>query len=191
MIENILTMLDSASPTDISEGRGWYQYAKYQCQVLADEFDIDLKRVIWAVAALSPMLQWERNIAAARAVIQGATGYPGVFSSNVEKAWHILWDEQDWEKWLTGNKVTSFAANILGSEDDVTVDTWAWRIWAGADLQAKPPSLDKIYWDIAAAYREAARLVNMPVRELQAITWVTARRLVKGRSSWGQLSLAI
>jgi hypothetical protein len=137
------------------------------------------------------MLRWEDNIRATRLVIEGASKVPGVFDANVEKATHILFDPENWERWLSGNKVQSFAANILGDEDGCTVDTWMWRVWAGADLQAKPPSLDKLYWQIAADYREAARLVGMTTRELQAVVWVAARRLVKGRSGWGQLSLEI
>jgi hypothetical protein len=191
MIENILRMYESASPTDLSEGRGWYQYARYQCSILSEDSGIEIRRVVYAVAALSPMLKWEKNIAAARAVINGARKVPGVFDINVEKALHILYDETDWERWLSGNKVRSFAANILGDEDAATIDTWMWRVWAGADLQAAPPALDKVYWQIAADYREAARLVGLTTRELQAVVWVAARRLVAGRSGWGQLSLEI
>jgi hypothetical protein len=191
MIENILHWYNNASPTDISEGRGWYPYALMQCREIADRHDIEIERVVYAVAALSPMLKWEWNLAACEAVIEGETSYPGVFSSNIEKALHILHDAEDWERWLSGNKVTNFAKNILGDADTVTIDTWAWRVWAGVEGRAKPPSLAKLYWQIAADYREAAATIGITARELQAITWVAMRRFVTGGAYPGQLSLAI
>jgi hypothetical protein len=191
MIENILSMYDLATESDRSMGKAWYNYARWQCQVLADRHNVDLKRIVYAVAALSPMMQWERNIAAARLVLEGSWKVPGAFSANVEKAWHIIYDETDWERWLSGAKVRSFAANILGDENTVTVDTWAWRIWSGAGLRDKPPSLAKVYDDISDDYRRAAERLGLAASDLQAITWVTIRRLANGRASRSQLSLEI
>jgi hypothetical protein len=189
MIDNILEMYDLSTQWDKSEGMGWYPYARQECFDLAKRHEVDPRRVVWSVAALSPMLKWERNIAAAGAVLRGAAKFQGVFSSNIEKAWHILWDTSDWERWLAGNKVNCFARNIWGETDTVTIDTWAWRIWAKSDLFAAPPNLEKLYWDIAADYREAARQVGLEARQLQAITWVTIRRIANSRNVWGQLSL--
>lgn len=189
---DILHWYGLSNEYDRSVGAGWYQAARLECVALSERYGIELERVVYAVAALSPQLKWERNIAAARAVIEGATRFAGVYTANIEKAVHILFDRDDWKRWLSGNKVNSFARNILGSVDDVTVDTWAWRIWTGTEnLFEKIGSLDKVYFDIAADYREAARIVGIEARQLQAITWTTIRRLANGKTGAGQLSLDI
>lgn len=189
--ENILRWFDQRSPHDHSEGCGWYPYALQQCQELATRSQIEIERVVYATAALSPMLKWETNIAATAAVIDGRTSFKGVFTSNIEKALHILHDAENWQQWLSGNKVTSFAANILGDPSIVTIDTWAWRVWQNAELRQRPPALNKIYFEIAADYREAAAIVKLQARQIQAVTWLTIRRLANGRAAAGQLSLPI
>lgn len=191
MEEAILSTYGLRSPWDYSQGMVWYGAARTECQALAEWKGFDLKRVVWAVAALSPQLKWERNIAAARAVMSGRISYAGVYSSNIEKAVHILFDATDWERWLSGPKVTSFAANIWGDPDTVTVDTWAWRIATGAGLWAPPKGLDRQYEAISNAYRSVAGRVGIEPRQMQAITWITVRRIANGHSAPGQLSLAI
>ncbi len=190
-MSNIQKMFELASPWDVNQGIGWYQSARAECLALAEWKGFDPQRVVWAVAALSPQLKWEKNIAAARAVLSGRISFAGVYSSNIEKAVHILFDATDWERWLSGPKVTSFAANIWGNPDIVTVDTWAWRIWAGAGLFDPPKGLDKNYDRIADDYRVVARQVNLEPRQLQAVTWITVRRIANRHSAAGQLSLAI
>jgi hypothetical protein len=189
MIDDILSIYNLSTSRDRSEGRFWYQAARLECLALAEEYNLDPRRVVWAVAALSPQLKWELNIRAARAIIQGATSYRGVYNSNIEKAWHILWDADDWEKWLDGPKVTCFAKNIWGDPCTVTVDTWTWRVWAGLGLWARPKKID--HQAVTADYVQAACQVGLEPRQLQAITWVTIRRLANGRAALGQLSLDI
>jgi hypothetical protein len=188
-VENILKWYDLSSKLDRSQGKGWYQSALNECKALANRFNVELDRVIYAVAALSPQLKWELNIKAARVVLSGRVRGSGAYDANVEKALHILQDDDDWQRWLSGNKVTSFAANIAGDPDTVTVDTWAWRVWADTKLNAKVPNLDKLYFQIAADYREAAARIGLAPRELQAVVWVTIRRLANGKAAPGQLTL--
>lgn len=190
-MENILRWYDMSSSTDRSHGRGWYQYARQECQAVAEYHDADHQRVVWATAALSPQLRWETNIKAVNMVLSGTIKVPGAYPANVEKALHILNDPDDWQRWLSGPKVSSFARNIWGDPDAVTVDTWAWRIWAGADLRAQPKGLNKLYGTIADDYRAAAAEIGLEARQLQAITWVTIRRVANGRAAPGQLSLDI
>jgi hypothetical protein len=158
---------------------------------VAGQYETDLKRTVWATAALSPQLRWEKNIKAVKQVLCGNLHPAGVYPFNVEKALHILYDDVEWERFLSGPKVTNFAKNIWGDPQAVTVDTWAWRVWANADLKAKPRDLDKLYNQIADNYRIAAAKIGIEPRQLQAITWVTIRRIANGKASTGQLSLDI
>ena len=164
---NIQAMLALSSKYDWAVGMGWYPSARLQCEQLAEQHGAEVKRVVWAVAALSPQLKWERNVAAAKAVLQGETRYPGVYPANVEKSHHIVYAPDDWERWLSGLKVTSFALNMWGDTETVTVDTWAWRIWAGVDLWHKPPSLDRLYERIADDYAGRFTLAKVNTDEEQ------------------------
>lgn len=190
-MENILRWYELSTTHDRSHGMGWYPYARQECQAVADRYAVDHKRTVWATAALSPQLRWETNILAVRQVLEGNMRPAGAYAINVEKAVRILAEPVDWEQHLSGPKVTNFAKNIWGDPDAVTVDTWAWRIWSNADLRAKPQNLAKVYDDIVSDYQAAAVQVGIEPRQLQAITWVTIRRVANGRSTAGQLSLDI
>jgi hypothetical protein len=192
-VENILAVYDLATDTDVSEGRGWYPYCKVLCQVLSDEFDVEFGRIVSAIAAVSPLLEWERTYATVRALLEGRNPYSGAIRRNVDKAYHILFDD-DWQGLLSGNKVVSFAQCILGNLDHVCVDTWAWRVWAGADTTEQPPNLSRRnrYETIRDDYRAAARKVGLEPAELQAVCWVAIRRAGAANNhkpQWGQLSL--
>ena len=67
-MKNIQAMLALSSKYDWAVGMGWYPSARLQCEQLAAQHGAEVKRVVWAVAALSPQLKWERNVAAAKAV---------------------------------------------------------------------------------------------------------------------------
>lgn len=188
-VRNILAIYEQSTSYDVSQGKAWYSYALSECQALAREFGQDISVIVAATAALSPNLKWENNIKGTRNVLLGHYYVPGAYGTNVKKARTII--ETGNLDILRGNKVTSFALNILGDTEKITADTWAWRIWKNADYFAKPPSLDKIYDQIEADYQQAAAEVGLEPRQLQAITWVTIRRLANGRTSPGQLSLDI
>lgn len=190
-IVNILSVYNQSTKIDRSSGLGWYAYAKIQCSYISEISDISLDRVVYATAALSPQLRWESNISATRAVAtRRVNSYPGCYTANIEKAHHILFDTVDWQKWLSGPKVECFALNILGNMDVVTVDTWAWRIWMNpVDFWAKPKGIN--HGQIQSDYVEAARIVGMNPAALQAVTWITIRRLANGKVTFNQLSLDI
>jgi len=182
-VDNILAMYNMANDRQRQAGADWYLDAWYICQDLADEYTYPVDSIARALAALSPMTTWERNVDILEQVIQ--TGDGPTFKSNVEKAVHILDGEY---RWLSGDKVTSFAANILGDLDAVTIDIWAWRIWAGTwkagAWRAKVPAIKSDeYSKIADDYRAAAEIVGMTPAELQAITWTTIRELAPGNGT--------
>lgn len=183
-VGNLLTTWAERSAYDISVGTAWYPYARLQCQVLATEFGLELEPVVYATAALSPLLKWERNIQATRALLTGRK--PGaVFKSNVDKARRCLAGDLGA---LSGQKVQSFAANIMGDHNRVTVDTWAWRIWAGVRDGARTLT-PVLYATIEHDYKVAADAAGLTPAAFQAVTWTTIRRLVNGRAAPGQMTL--
>ncbi len=69
---------------------------------------------------------------------------------------------------LSGQKVTSFQANLLGDNNAVTVDSWMMRVF-GKDHDN--PSA-KEYEDLAAATRKVAKIYGITPAQMQAALWV-------------------
>ena len=78
MIENIISVYNQASPGDISAGLRWYESAKRECSNLARRNGIKLGQAIGIVAALSPRVNWGRNVIAAQSFIRGIPGDKGI-----------------------------------------------------------------------------------------------------------------
>jgi hypothetical protein len=91
------------------------------------------------------------------------------FGANQATAWRIATGGDAWTG--AAPKVRSFVAAILGSADTVVVDTWAARVATGGTV--KHP--ERWYYDIAAAYWEAADFLGEDARDVQAITWIVAQ----------------
>lgn len=178
MINNILKVYSQASPSDVKAGLEWYPEAKRECRNLARRNDISLSQAIGVVAALSPRVNWKRNVIAAENLIRGnkAEGFP----ANRNKAQAIL-EGGSPDEILGGNKVRSFYSNISrpASSTDVTIDRWAIRIALGEEEWKTRPNTPtaKQYLEIANSYREAAAIVGIKPLEMQAITWVTIKRI--------------
>lgn len=71
---------------------------------------------------------------------------------------------------LNGPKVRRFYLNITGDHSVVTVDVWAARA-AGVDGKLTGAR----YLAVERAYQNAARIVGMTPRDLQAAVWVHTR----------------
>lgn len=178
MINNILDVYNQASPLDIASGLRWYGSAKLECKNLARRNGIGIDKAIGIVAALSPRVNWGRNVIAAQNLIRGIPGEG--FGANKVKAHKIL-EGSDPSDILRGDKVTSFYSNISrpSTSTSVTIDRWAIRVTMGAEhwsSKVNTPTA-KQYLQLGNEYREAAALVGLKPLELQAITWVTIKRL--------------
>ena len=195
-IKNILAMYMQASPVDTQEGTVWYNNAHQICSALSDKYKLPLSTVVGVVSALSPNNKWDRNIFDAENIIHAycmGYDYPKVctFSSNKDKAITILECEIDSSDnicaILKGNKTIAFFRGILtdGQCDEITVDGHAFNIWRGmyTSLNEVPAISNKLYKTVSDAYKEAAVTINnlegtmYSAAQIQAITWVTHRRV--------------
>jgi len=87
---------------------------------------------------------------------------------------------------LNGRKITAFFLSITGVADAVCVDGHAYAIWLGERVPTtKTPSLGvKLYAEIARAYvlvaKRSAAICGetLTPAQVQAVTWVTYRRLL-------------
>ena len=138
--------------------------------------------------------KWDRNIINARDLIVAFLNGDGIDSVKVStynamkiKAWSILEKMPDHNgviKILNGQKITSFYRNIMG-DDTCTVDGHAKNIYYGErhGLTSDKTNVGKKeYVIISNAYVQAGKKVRLNGRalkafEIQAITWVTWRRI--------------
>ena len=191
-IENILAIYQLATPDEIAHGRRWYAEAKEACEIIASRYNLPLFAVVGVCSALSPRNRWTRNVRDCEAVCaafvaggseQAEAVKACTFSANKRKAVAILEAQPSnfdgLQELLKGPKLCEFSGSILG-EDTVTIDGHAFCIWEGsrATLANVPAIGVKLRRSIKADYREAAAsLAGITAAQLQAITWVTWRRL--------------
>ena len=190
-VRNIKAIYELASAAEIADGMAWYGAAKSISIVLADQYDIPAAQAVGVLAALSPRNKWSRNVVDAESLI-GAYVAAGseqarltkvcTFGANKEKGIRIL--ESGLETLptaldiLSGPKLKEFASCIAGL-DECCIDGHAWCIWQGSRVTlADVPSIGvKLRREIKKDYRKAADDLGLKASELQAITWVTWRRI--------------
>jgi hypothetical protein len=189
-----------STDTERRNGRLWYPAAHTAALDISGEYQVSVITAAGVIAALSPNNRWHRNLIDAPVLIQVFTSSGAehasrvkvcTYSANLQKALTILKLQsptvEDVATVLNGRKITSFFRCILGDEDSVCVDGHAFAIWQGSTLPTrKAPAISpRLYAQIQDDYREAARLINnrdghgyrVTPAQLQAITWVTHRRL--------------
>jgi hypothetical protein len=180
-----------------SNGKNWYRQAHRAALDLPVPFACGVITSAGVIAALSPNNKWERNLRDAKALFNmfkafGANAASQVsvstFGANKAKALAILKLQSptvdDVAAILNGLKSTAFYRCILGDPQAVCVDGHAYSIWAGELITTtKTPKISaRLYAQIADDYRAAAQIVSTTSQsvtpsELQAITWLTHKRL--------------
>lgn len=197
---NVAGMLQLATQGDILAGIEWYARALRFARMLVQAYDgLTLGQAVGVIAALSPNNKWARNCVDAEAMIKawhaGAdplTVKVCTFNPNKAKAAAILAltaDELETDtiaEILNGRKVVAFYRSIMGDPDAVCVDGHAYAVWIGERIPTtQTPKIGvKLYADIARAYQLVAKRsfnlcgVTLSATQVQAVTWVTYRRLL-------------
>ena len=195
---HIAGMLQLASQTDIEAGIEWYDRAhKLGVRFIHAYEGLSLGQAVGVIAALSPNNKWERNCIDAEAMIKawhyGAdplTVKVCTFNKNKAKAAAILTLDDpssvNIAAILNGRKVVAFFKSIMGDKEAVCVDGHAYAIWLGERIPTtQTPSIGvALYADIARAYQLVAKRsydlcgVTLSATQVQAVTWVTYRRLL-------------
>jgi hypothetical protein len=152
-------------------GAEWYRGAMVVIARLACRYGTTKTVVAGVVAATSPRLRWNRNIAVSETLLAGGTP-TGVLRASVDKARRILAGAKPLCV-LGGNKVRSFYRALLGNTNAAVIDTWMVRA-SGLPATTK---LDRngTYERIAGELRDLARRLRIPVTHLQATIWVAVR----------------
>ena len=194
-IKNILEMYERSDSLDHEQGLTWYAEAFRLCGIFSREYGQSVEVVVAVMAALSPRNKWSQNVKDVVSILAAVNaGHPadtvkvGTTNTFRDRAYEIAATGKI--GLLRGSKVWTFWKNIIDHDhtDLVTVDVWAYRVAVG-NLKAAPKINDTVYNDIERQYQEAARKVGLRPLELQAITWVAARRYAKVQGGLKQLAL--
>lgn len=197
-ITSIIGTYHLATETEISHGLRWYEQAHTAALDMSREYPVGVITAAGVIAALSPNNRWGRNLLDARNMLalwvndeDPTLAKPCTYSANTQKAVTIMKltnpSVDDICNVLNGRKVSAFARCILGDQQSVCVDGHAYSIWAGERITTTTtPSIGKaLYEQITSDYRTAAAMIkaNQPhgpwasPAQLQAITWITHRRI--------------
>lgn len=204
IVRNLLQVYRQATPVDLQQGIGWYPQAQGIVREWASHYRYSVETTACVVAALSPQLEWTRNLVIADDVLAcRVPSIGGVLHSNLRKA-ETLRDTDYRTETQTlgvrmldtfpgGPKVNNFALNLSGDMRAVTVDTHA--VQAGMNdpllVLGLPWTPYRIF---AECYMRAADKVGRQPAEFQAIVWHVWKRLyprvwkLQNRKQWIPIS---
>lgn len=185
--ENILSVYEQSTPQERQHGRSWYPSARRQCQSIQG---VPLRISAGVVAALSPNNKWTKNVSDAERTIQAfLSGYTlddfkvCTYNKMKEKAWSILQEQpkthDEVAEILNGRKITSFFHNIVG-RNTCTIDGHAYSIAHGTRMMLQNGGINlgkKKYEELQQAYISAGQQHKLKAYQMQAITWVTWKRI--------------
>jgi hypothetical protein len=187
-VMNILRTYHRAEADEIIAGLTWYRDAIDHALRLARKgvragevpATPAVRRTALAgiVAALSPNKTWSQNLHLMLRLLRGHPG--GQYPVQVAKALAIL-RGADPREVLRGRKERAFFECLADqATDEVAVDGHAFSIWKGKRVLTTRTRIGvRAYAMTAADYRRAAWLCGLRPHQIQAITWLAHRRLVK------------
>lgn len=198
--DSIIATYFQSNALDRQVGATWYNNAYGVCVTLGEKYGFHPNTVAGVIAALSPNNKWERNVEDAEAMLRAycyEIAWQNVkvcsYSANKDKAISIielmLDSDENICKVLRGNKTIAFYNCIAkdGDSDTPCIDGHAYNIWNGSvtNLKEVPAMSDGTFRKIQDAYRDAAKIISQvtgshhSAAQVQAITWVTYRRIHK------------
>jgi len=162
MAANILKIWNEANEGQMQDGVSWYTTVHHVAARLDPE---DILRAAGVISALSPRMEWNRNMFLAERTYAEGKAY-GCLTANSAKA-NAIYNGADVVSTLKAPKTVAFALTIANPEDDrlVVVDRHAVSV-----LNRKGG-----YDWYADAYREAAATLGVLPSTAQAATWTVWR----------------
>lgn len=168
---------EEVTDADKAAGLPWYPNATRIMREWSAAYRFPLVTVASITAALSPQLEWSRNLIIADDILAGR--YPsigGALHTNIDKAERIYRGAALFEVFKAAPKVTSFAINLAGDyRSAVTVDTHAAQAASGSPL-VTPRLTVPAYDAFANAYHKAAEEIGIEPAMFQAVVWHAWKR---------------
>lgn len=171
---NILDVWRKATPEQMDAGMNWYSTARNAALELDPN---NVQRAAGIIAALSPMVKWDRNLEMARFVYRNGHANGLGLGGNCRKAEAIFAGNEPLDI-LGGDKVRAFYMTIAdpANAELVVVDRHAFDIALGkihSDAERKIGK--RVYRELSQAYRNAATIAEVFPSQMQAVTWITHR----------------
>jgi hypothetical protein len=164
----------------ITRGLAWYPEAFRQMEALAAETGYLTEQAVAVMAITSRAAHLTNNIRWTEIALRtnGTTPvgrFPNVMTPLVQA---VLDNPLAIPVCVSGPKVEQFYRAIMGDEDAVVLDRWA-LFAAGHGYGKRAPDPGPTWRAIEDAYRRAARIVGVAVRDFQAIIWIAIRESTK------------
>lgn len=190
-VKNIVNKYKEATPKLLKGGSEWYERAHDEAKKVGKG---DVRRGAGIIAALSPLTDWDKNVAYAHQLAKTGDSPSSLIRANVAKAQRIHSGEDPHEV-LGGHKVRSFFENIHdpSNPQPVTIDRHAYDIamgnpFVGTGRKSTPRggsgkmspdiglSAKNRYDHFVHAYHAAAQNLDIEIpNKAQAVSWVAHR----------------
>lgn len=178
MVKQLTRLYADRTEAEHIEGLAWYPLARDIVAQWAKVYSYPPVIVACVTAAISPQLEWTRNLVIADDVLARRTpSIGGVLPKNLEKAIrirdnrsHLPAGQLMVETFPCGPKVHSFASNLAGDSSMVTVDGHAMQ--AALDNPESRATLKWVqYACFVQAFQQAADKAKLAPCDFQAIIW--------------------
>ena len=165
--------MSRATEDDILDGKVWYANAQALAIELSQGSDLDLLQAASVIAHLSPKVTWALNKRAAEDLVYRGVRTPGIMGAPFARATEASRAEDPLATFGPAAKKTrSFALNIAGFDQEVTVDIWIARAVGVTEKQLTHVG---VYEGIAHQFRLAAKRYGITPMQIQAIVWIVTR----------------
>lgn len=196
MTRNIQRALDHAMAIEVREGqRAYFQYNRTLTEIAAAT-GLSVSTVAGVFSALSPNSDYKGNLRSAKTVCLGyVRGLPieactvSTYNHNREKAWRIL-EGAHFYSVFKGLKVRNFWRNLTEPDhpEAITIDGHMANIYIWEPRRMTDASLSKrMYAKLAREFSKVATSADLLPSQLQAILWLTWKRINNIKSSYNPL----
>lgn len=159
--------IKTADHDALAAGWWWYEEAQRCCEDLAERHRLPLATVAGVVAALSPRIQWKRNLRVADALLAGDEP-TGVFQRSIRAAYQVLATDRP----PSGPKVSAFAAALAGDREAVVIDS---IMLDACGIERHRINHVGVYEQLAEVLAEEAERYGLAPCAYQATVWVIQR----------------
>lgn len=176
---NLRALYACATEPERIDGLAWYPNARAIVRAWSLHYGYSADVIANVLAVCSPQLSWTRNVIVADDIIAGRPPSIGMLQANRIKAERCRDDNFGSDlaaRVPYGLKVQSFAANLKGYCNVVTVDTHALQAALG-NPEVSCGLKRSAYIAFARAYLAVAAEVSLNPCDFQAIIWLVWRRL--------------
>jgi len=173
--------LAAASEEQRLNGRGWYDFARRDCQWRAEHYNVTLETFAGVVAALSPGCKWIDNVHYANLIFEhGEDAKVWTYHSrNKYRALDIAYTGDITV--LSGEKVVPFYNAIVDpSHDWPVIDIWMMRLFEVAPRQYLRRAEREA---CVEAFRKVAAESGLNVAAIQATLWIFIKEKTENTES--------